>query len=1101
MNERRHLFDPFDSELCVVGAATVEGLIKEIARLIRFLDRTPDACLEDVAYTCAVESKGKSEVLAVVARSTAELQSRLRNAHTKLMEESTRIRDKGGIYYCREGLRKEGGKIAFFFPGVISFYPDILRDLCLLFDICRESFDVLTEALEDSGITETIAAPDYLYPPTSAHRPVDAPFSPSHFAESFFSVLAANTALYTLFDKMGIRPDGVIGFSGGDFSALDVAGAYGNLSREKRVQFMREGYRMLDRLMHRTDLLSCPMFSVFDAPEGFLDRLIADYPGRIVVSIFASARYQAIAIGEDLEAEVSRRFSKEGIKAYRIPAQSPFNTPWCAKVLPTIKQFLSHWIRHKPQLPVYSCATADMLPPEPKKINRLIVDQWTLPIHFDRTIEKMYRDGYRIFIEIGARGNMVSVIDEILRGQVHQSIAVNRIHRSGLTQLHHALAVLISQGVQVDLSVLHRHRRRNRLDFDKPLQVDGRREVQLTAEYPSFRKFIPSESFRRVARQLLDNGGKKTVTSVRTRKEFGADFPMLINADILLEEPGVRISLAKTLTVADYPFLQDYAIGTSQLSYAQPDMCGLTVLSLMSSLELMAEAARKLLPNCRVAQVDNLRAKRWIGFTNGAVRVSIRAERVSWSGDPGVTAVRVELREDVPNNAYTSPVVEAFILLAKGKPKMPLLEPIPLERARSVNWSMHDIYPERLFQGSSLQIIRHVSLWSEGGIDFDIEVPTREGTVREVRIPLFSVWPQLLDGVFSAFALWRSHERFAGAISLPFRCRKIIFHTLSLPEGARMRGYFRLSAVTPRSLVADIQLTDGNGNLLLEFRGCEELCERVPPEYQQFILRPAEKFITRPFPLEFLGNPAQPVEARVVTEIPMSIFEPHQELWLKALACVLLSPMERGEWLEMQGAIGRRVEWLFGRAAAKEATRRFLQRFQQARWTDADIPIWADDSGKPHSLGPWREHSHVKLDLSIAHTDKLIVAAVAANSYIGIDVESVGRTLSEEFTKGVFTHEELELAVNTGDSPVTILRFWCAKEAVSKAIGTGIRFSPKDLCITSVDLSRGRLEIELRGQWLDAFKNFRGRKNVVYTSLYKDHTIASCLLPAVLFET
>jgi len=204
MNERRHLFDPFDSELCVIGAATVEGLIAEIARLIRFLDRAPDASLEDVAYTCAVEVRDKSEVIALVARSTSELQSRLRNAHAKLKEDCTRIRDKGGIYYSHERLRKNGGKIAFFFPGVISFYPDILRDLCLLFDICRESFDVLTEALEDSGIGETIAAPDYLFPPTSAHRPVDAPFSPSHFAESFFSVLAANTALYTLFAKMGM---------------------------------------------------------------------------------------------------------------------------------------------------------------------------------------------------------------------------------------------------------------------------------------------------------------------------------------------------------------------------------------------------------------------------------------------------------------------------------------------------------------------------------------------------------------------------------------------------------------------------------------------------------------------------------------------------------------------------------------------------------------------------------------------------------------------------------------------------------------------------------------------------------------------------------
>ena len=221
-----------------------------------------------------------------------------------------------------------------------------------------------------------------------------------------------------------------------------------------------------------------------------------------------------------------------------------------------------------------------------------------------------------------------------------------------------------------------------------------------------------------------------------------------------------------------------------------------------------------------------------------------------------------------------------------------------------------------------------------------------------------------------------------------------------------MRGYLRLISVTPRSHVADIQISDGNGNSLIHFRGWEELCERVPPEYHQFILRPSEQYLTRELPVELLGNPTTPVAASVATDVPFNIFEHNQELWLKTLAHVVLSPVEREEWLEMQGATNRRVEWLFGRAAAKEATRRFLIKHHQARWTNADIPIWPDDSGKPHPLGPWSEHTSTKIDLSITHTSKLIIAAVAANARIGIDIEILGRVLSEDFTRGVFTHED-----------------------------------------------------------------------------------------------
>lgn len=202
----------------------------------------------------------------------------------------------------------------------------------------------------------------------------------------------------------------------------------------------------------------------------------------------------------------------------------------------------------------------------------------------------------------------------------------------------------------------------------------------------------------------------------------------------------------------------------------------------------------------------------------------------------------------------------------------------------------------------------------------------------------------------------------------------------------------------------------------------------------------------------------------------------------------------------MQGATSRRVEWLFGRATAKESVRRFLQKYHQARWTAADIPVWADDSGKPHPLGPWREHTSANIDLSIAHTSKLIVAAVAANARIGIDIEAIGRDLTEDFTKGVFTHEELELAAHTGEAPVAMLRFWCAKEAISKALGTGIRYSPKDLQIISIDPGTGLIQIELRGQWIEAFKQMKGRKNAIYSSLYEGHVFASCMLASSLFE-
>ena len=45
----------------------------------------------------------------------------------------------------------------------------------------------------------------------------------------------------------------------------------------------------------------------------------------------------------------------------------------------------------------------------------------------------------------------------------------------------------------------------------------------------------------------------------------------------------------------------------------------------------------------------------------------------------------------------------------------------------------------------------------------------------------------------------------------------------------------------------------------------------------------------------------------------------------------------------------------------------------------------------------------------------------------------------------------------------------------------------------------GDIEVQLTGQWLDAFKQFTGRTIPVHTAIVRDHVLASCILPESLF--
>jgi malonyl CoA-acyl carrier protein transacylase/phosphopantetheinyl transferase len=1097
MSVRRHLHDPFESELVLVGAPSDAALPERVANLMTFLDHAPDAALPDIAFTCGLSSRRMPAILALVAVSTAELRDKLRVAQRKLNAGAARIRDKSGVYYTRDRMRLTG-RMAFVFPGETSPYPDMLRDLCLVFDECRGAFDEADEAYRADNDASHFS--DWIFASGAGHRPSVAGGPLAVMAGSLLASHTADTLLARVFNRLGIRPDGVTGHSGGEVAALEYAGVFGTLSRDRRVKFLRAGHDLIVHLATRSAIPSGIMLAVEGLGRDVIDALLARYPGRLALAMDNGAQcFVLCAASAEVSDEVTRAIERRQGRMAIHPFQSTFHTPWFANGLPLLRPFFGVWARHPPALPVYSCATAGLLPERLPELIKACITQWTSPVRLPDTIEQMYADGYRIFIELGARGQLSTRIECLLEGRPHLALATNRIHRSGMLQLNHVLAQLAAQGVGMDASALHSQRTSRLLDIAHPTALAPRQDttVRLPSRLPEMRVFAPPVMIaaRNTAGPAAASGLDTAAPEESTRRNiFGADFPLLASAEIVTERPGQFLSLSKTYALDDYPFIKDFALGAARLPTTHTHLHGFTVLSMATCLEIMAEAARRVAPRKRVDQVLNLRAQGWIGFEHGEVRLAIQAERIDWP-DRRLTAVKVQLREGDVRRQFTWPLAETTVLLTSSPAETLAAKPTPLRAARPVNWTGQEIYPDRLPQGPLLRSVQHVSQWGEDGLDYELRVPPRADAVRYTRIPLFTCWPLLMDGVGSGMALWRSLEKFSGSISIPFRVRHIRFLASAFPDDMRLRAYLRIRALTPKSHVANIQVTDGQGRLLIDVAGWEELDTEVSPRFHRFTLRPAENFATRELPEALLGQSPTAVVGAIASGFPAGLFEANHELWLKTLAFTVLSPSERDDWIGMKGAAARRIEWLLGRVAAKDAVRRYLLQHHRMPCAAADIPVWADDSGKPHPHGAWRDQVPCSLDLSIAHTPGLIVAAVAANARIGIDLERIGRDLSEDFTQGVFTADEHELAARSGEGPTTILRFWCAKEALSKALGTGIRYSPSDLRVRQVDCVSGLIEMEVTGQWLDGFRQMRNHPVTVQTTLFENHVFAACVLP------
>ncbi len=217
-----------------------------------------------------------------------------------------------------------------------------------------------------------------------------------------------------------------------------------------------------------------------------------------------------------------------------------------------------------------------------------------------------------------------------------------------------------------------------------------------------------------------------------------------------------------------------------------------------------------------------------------------------------------------------------------------------------------------------------------------------------------------------------------------------------------------------------------------------------------------------------------------------------------ARAAGALSRAEREALLRLPGPPGRRDEWLAGRIAAKAAARLHLRDTLGADADPAAIEIVADAHGRPLARGEPLRALGRELHVSIAHSRGTAVAAACSDPAlrgIGVDVEYI-----------CGNHDGLaEIALSAEERPLWslapaglqmewLIRLWCAKEAVAKALGRGLLGGPWNVVARSVELSSGAVELELAGALAAELPAYAGVRLAAHTRRAGDLACASAFI-------
>ena len=207
---------------------------------------------------------------------------------------------------------------------------------------------------------------------------------------------------------------------------------------------------------------------------------------------------------------------------------------------------------------------------------------------------------------------------------------------------------------------------------------------------------------------------------------------------------------------------------------------------------------------------------------------------------------------------------------------------------------------------------------------------------------------------------------------------------------------------------------------------------------------------------------------------------------------VMLSPAELDLFLALERPEEKKADWLFGRAAAKDAVRILVRKRDGERPFMADVEIFNDKQGRPLASPRGAQRPHGYPQVSIAHTTGHIAALASVTPYAGIDIEVV-ELREAGFVDVAFDDRERELLAAIDDRDEWITRFWCAKEAVGKALGRGLDGNPRSLAVRGYDFESGAVEVVLGTKLAEEFAELKDSLLAVSTRRDEELIVATTI--------
>jgi myxalamid-type polyketide synthase MxaB len=343
-------------------------------------------------------------------------------------------------------------KVAFLFTGQGAQYVEMGRQLYQTEPIFRAALDQCAELLAPHLEHPLLHV---LYPDLAARSPI--PNFQSSIDETTYTqpaLFAIEYDLTQLWRSWGVDPAVVAGHSVGEYVAACLAGVF---SLEDGLKLIAVRGRLMGDLP-----ANGAMAAVF-ADEAIVKNALARYEEQVDVAAVNGPANVVVSGEKTAISSILAALEDQGVSSRSLAVSHAFHSPLMDPMLDEFEQVAATVTYHKPRLPIISNVTGQ--PANGQKI--ATPDYWRrhvrAAVRFHDAVQWLDQQGYTLFLEIGPSPTLSGMGKRCLPDGDHHWLPSLRPNKSDWQQLLGSLAVLYTQGMDVDWQRFDQSRQRRRL--------------------------------------------------------------------------------------------------------------------------------------------------------------------------------------------------------------------------------------------------------------------------------------------------------------------------------------------------------------------------------------------------------------------------------------------------------------------------------------------------------------------------------------------------------------------------------------------------------------------------------------------------------------